>query len=83
MVKERKYYGNCIPGESKNLNGTLYLVSPNGNWLRQTERKSKKASHRAAVKAKKESKELNKKSKMLDKKIEAAAQNLLSSGELK
>lgn len=77
MTKQRRYYENCIPGESKNLDGTLYLVSPNGNWLRQTERKSKKASHRAAVKAKKESKELD------NKKIEAAAQNLLSTGELK
>lgn len=77
MTKQRRYYENCIPGESKNLDGTLYLVSPNGNWLRQTERKSKKASHRAAVKAKKESKELD------NKKIEAAVQNLLSTGELK
>lgn len=68
----RRYYSNCLPGESKNLDGTLYLVSPNGNWLRQTERKSKKAAHRAAVKAKKEKKS-----------VEKAAQKLLLTGEVK
>lgn len=83
MNKQRRYYENCIPGESKNLDGTLYLVSPKGNWIRQTERKSKKAAHRAAVNAKKESKLLDKKSKDMDKKIKLAAQNLLLNGEVK
>ena len=83
-IKHRGYYSNCLPGETKTFDdGTLYTVSPKGNWLRQTERKSKKAAHRAAVKAKKENKELDKRSKELDKKIQASAQNLLSTGELK
>ena len=55
-----RYLPTHIPGDTKELDGTMYIVSPKGPWIRQTSRVSRKASHRAEVKARKEKKAASK-----------------------
>ena len=61
-----KYSAEHIPGETKHLDGATYIVSPKGNWVRQTTRKSKKAMHREAVAERLEKKRIEKLCKKLD-----------------
>ena len=65
--KERQYYSNCIPGDGKILGDTKYLVSPKGNWLRQSLKISKKAFHLIEVKQLREKKEASLKLRKLEK----------------
>lgn len=45
----RKAYSNHIPGRTFDLGKAHYTVSASGAWVRDTNRKSRKALHRAVV----------------------------------